>query len=695
MRHLGKLLWVIFLLPFLTLAQGINFETDSVLTAKLSALQGLKTEKKIKKLLNLSSSYFPKDYETAVVIAEQAFDIALAYDDNYYIARSCDQIAQFHIQHGQYIRSVEILRTGLYYAEKSGNQDYIAYLENTLGALYGELKQYEIALSFLHSAYENWKSTKNIRRVNTLNNIANVEALVSRYSQAITHLNEALEIAEKEGSKALKSQVYYCLGFCYSKKGDHALALEYFNQSSSNTKLPPPVATKLLSNIANCYTQLGNYSEGIKILQRLDSIGKENDIPQTSLWVATGYAELFDRQGNAELALLWYKRSISKANLIPYKETSAQELRQKMAAIYAREGDFEQAYKLSKEYIEATDSIQSEKVAHQIGQLEANYNLREKERQIFILQKEKQFHRYLIWGVSCLAVLLILVLFLGYNSYRIKQVSHEALKDKSHEIETRNNMLSYQSHEIKAQNDLLKQTNLDLKQFAYAISHDLREPLRTIRAYLQLLQKRYSPHLDDDAQTFIGFARDGATRMDKLLRDLLGYTHLTQKSLSVTELDLNQIIKRIHQNLQYQITKNEALIHLPSPLPAIRGIETEIELLFQNLIQNAIKFRRESSPIIIIQAEERENFFILSVSDNGIGIDPEHFDRIFKLFQRLHNQDYDGTGMGLALCKRIVEKAGGSIWLKSELNKGSTFYIKWPTNPRSRRLDERHSKKIN
>ncbi|MEM9543334.1 MAG: ATP-binding protein [Cyanobacteria bacterium P01_E01_bin.42] len=221
----------------------------------------------------------------------------------------------------------------------------------------------------------------------------------------------------------------------------------------------------------------------------------------------------------------------------------------------------------------------------------------------------------------------------------------------------------------------LERSNQDLEKFAYVASHDLQEPLNLISSYVQLLEMRYSDRLDESAKEFINFAVEGVTHMQTLIDDLLTYSRLGTQQKKFAEIEIEDVLKRVCLNLQTKIDESEATI-LYDRLPSVWSDRTQLIQVFQNLIGNAIKFRREEPPRIQIEVKEQEEEYLFSVCDNGIGIDPQFNDRIFIIFQRLHSRDeYSGTGIGLALCKKIIEHRGGRIWIESELGKGSTFYF--------------------
>lgn len=256
----------------------------------------------------------------------------------------------------------------------------------------------------------------------------------------------------------------------------------------------------------------------------------------------------------------------------------------------------------------------------------------------------------------------------------------EKIKDKERKaiekMENKNKLIT----EIISKDAIkLKYSNEELEQFAYVSSHDLQEPLRVVSSYCQLLKERCKDckNMNNETKKWINYIVEATERMKILIKELLDFSSIGRKDKPFEDIDLNKIIKNVEKDLKFLIKDTNTKIIIKEPLPIINGIKFRIKQLFYNLINNSIKFKSDKDPLIEISfCEEKDSKWLFCVKDNGIGISSKYFDRIFGLFKRLYSrEEYPGTGIGLALCKKIVETHGGKIWVDSKVNKGASFYF--------------------
>ena len=271
---------------------------------------------------------------------------------------------------------------------------------------------------------------------------------------------------------------------------------------------------------------------------------------------------------------------------------------------------------------------------------------------------------YKTWWFITFLLLGLGALGLGLIKYMYTERQRIALEER----------VAAKTFELNLKVEELHRTNQDLQQFAYVASHDLKTPLRTVIGHLQLLERRYKGKLDESADQYITYAVQGSKRMYEMINHLLTYARLGREEMVFELVDLCEVLKRVQLSVGGVIRERNVEIEYDT-LPVIRGIPAQWETLFQNLIENGIKFNRSNPPRIQIGFKDTPDYWVLSVADNGIGIDEEYQHRIFELFQRLHTTEFPGTGIGLAMCKRIIELHGGSIWIESEPGEGTTFFF--------------------
>lgn len=261
----------------------------------------------------------------------------------------------------------------------------------------------------------------------------------------------------------------------------------------------------------------------------------------------------------------------------------------------------------------------------------------------------------------------------------------QRVQDRTTELNQLNSSLAAEinekksaEHQLQILTDELQRSNQELEQFAYVASHDLQEPLRTIASYTELLARKYNGQLDEKADRYIHYVTDGAVRMQQLINDLLSYSRIGKQSLKLENINCQELIQRVSKNLETAIADAQATFTYDAP-EAIVADQRQLTQLLQNLIGNAIKYRGDRPPTVHLSISHQANHWLFAIRDNGIGIEPQYLERIFLIFQRLHTRrEYSGTGVGLAICKKIVEQHGGEIWVESKFGEGSTFYFTLP-----------------
>ncbi len=425
-------------------------------------------------------------------------------------------------------------------------------------------------------------------------------------------------------------------------------------------------------NIANLYMELGlyelaatEYKAALAIETELNNLGE-----QVGSFCGIGMAYVQMQEPHSSLHYFDEARCLaSKLNLpreLAYVYSG-------LADANAMLGNEIDGYYFLKAYVAIKDTLVTEVAMKEMGEIKNKYELESKEKQIALLSAEKNLlsKEQKIKGLYWFLLFAFAAFFTITGFIMISKSKMQARLFK---------LLELRGEKIKEQNAKLAQSNLDLQQFASVASHDLREPLRMINSYTKLLNRKYTETFDAPAKEFMHFITDAAVRMDRMLTDLLDYSRVQNKGEKSQWVDSKELVAIALDNLKFKIEKRKVKINYKkSDLPKIYCNKTAMIQLFQNLIGNAVKFTNEKNPVVVIKCESRDGQPYFSIKDNGIGIKKEDQAKIFEMFQRLHTQqEFEGTGIGLATCKKIVERHQGEIWVNSKTGEGSTFFFTIP-----------------
>lgn len=502
-------------------------------------------------------------------------------------------------------------------------------------AIYMDQENYKMAREYLLKSLEiSRESRDSIDMATTMNILGEAYRNTSEFSEAQDWYDKALAIFESQGSEYGWVIVMNNKGTLYLDQGEKELALKIYEQAlKTNQKLGNQEAeATLLTNIGVVYRLKGNYDRGRSYLKSALKIALEN-----------GYLN------RVEKALLELHETLSLGN--KYKE----------------------AYKVQNRYISLKDSLDQLRNDRQIQELQTRFDAKERELALVHSNNENQQLRLgrqqlLLVMIAIILVVIALVVALILNRYWVIRRLNKNLEESNSQIQSQNMRIS-------GNNDRLLRSNKELKEFAYIVSHDLKEPLRMIGSYVTLIERRYKDKIDEDGRDFFTFATRGVKQMKQLLDDLLKYMVVETNEYEVEKVALNDVLTGVEANLLSRIEETNTFLEI-GELPTLRGNRSLLILLFQNLISNAIKFRSEEDPHIVISALKDNNKFLFTVKDNGIGVSEDYQKKIFSIFYRVYGKhQYEGTGIGLSICQKIVGLHGGKIWVESEEGKGSTFFF--------------------
>ncbi len=552
-----------------------------------------------------------------------------------------------------YTKSLEL-------AEKEKNLKLQDFAHYGLGTLYEASGEYEKAVeSYIKSLKLADQRNSISDAVNTMQNLAITYTKLGNNELALETIEKAYKQVDNLKDSTLMASIIFDYGKVLNINKRHDEALEKFFKSLEMFKALTfrPLIARSLFYIADTYTQKKEYTKAksyfleCKIYEKY--VSKRS---MTELNIKLGALYLGENQiENAKNSFLIGYRT---ANQCDYRELK-RESSTYLAKVYEKTGDYEEAYKYAGIATVLKDSIYDESHSKGIAELKLKYDSEKTENEIQGL-KYRQTRLWFIFG----GILALALLVAGFYFIRLSNQNNKALHLKNKQIEE--------------QNKVLKEQNESLEQFAYAAAHDLKEPLRNIGSFANLMQRRYSHQFDESAQEYMGFIVNGAKRMNDLLVGLLNLSSLTTERANSEEVVLGDVVKVVTSNLKTAIEEKDAVINYVGHAIKIPMNQLHMIQLMQNLIGNAIKFV-EAKPKVIISASESESSYQIKVEDNGIGMDKAYENKVFRLFQRLDKtKNYEGNGVGLSICKNIVEKYGGKIWFESELNKGTQFFINIP-----------------
>jgi signal transduction histidine kinase len=539
------------------------------------------------------------------------------------------QLGMFYRDINEFEKATQYLIKSVEYAIEMESPDEVCDSYRMLASLYVRTKNFNLALQ---------SSEKSISYVDKINDyvfpkyhVYNSYGLIlgkcGKYDKGIAALQKAQELALKVGNKSVVGSCYYEIAGIYNSMNDLKNAELFYEKSATFIEsLSDMEIMSFQSNYAELLLKKGKYDKVIEILHE------------------------------SNIKVLHFERKLLLQK--NYKNLSL---------AYEQKGDDSKALFFSKKSIELQDSIFSEENTKRIAEAEFKFDLTKSEEDV----KKIKTHQVYTLSISIVAVLSLFIAFLVYF-LRSKNQKNKFLLEKTQ-------MLTETTRIIKDKNRQLEESNEILKQFAFASAHDLKEPLRSINSFVNLIQKRYLKDAPTEAHEYMGFVTTGVKRMENLLNALLEYASvLTDDNLEKKENDMSKLLKSVLSSHQNLINEKKAIVRGPSVFPTIFMGEGHLKLLLDNLVSNALKFS-ETDAKIELNYSITDTEFIVSIKDEGIGLDKSYGDKIFKLFQRLDRVTHkESVGIGLTICKNIVDKYAGRIWFDSVVNEGTTFFIAFP-----------------
>jgi signal transduction histidine kinase len=631
---------------FLMIRAGVYADTEALPKAFLDAESALAMAKKDNISLKIIETLILKsrllvqenDFQHAMNCANEALqiiDIEELTHNKKITSLVYAQLAQVYIRRQEYSKILEYSQPLLTMSRETQDIEREIAALNNIAVANGFRSDYKPAMQHFLEALEKSKEIKYRYSIaQCLINIGTIYAHLFNYEDALDRYQSVLGDFNDILNKRTLAIIYNNVGniFYYTNKigasryyFKKALDLAYLHQFRDLEMLS-------LAQIGRTYAAEGKLPEAIENANLAGAvIGDIGEINGSQINFIN-FATIDFQEGRFETAIQHTEKGVAAARRMKDEATEITGY-SLLSKIHAAIGNFEEAlgfHQLQSKTQEAYSQLQR---TRQILDLDIKYAIKEKQIQIEQLTKENKYQALLL----------------------------------------------QQSEQIAKQNTQLLQANEELRQFAYIASHDLKEPLRMIGSYTQIIGRILNPHLTDDTKRYFNYVNEGVTRLNHLLDAILQYATIGKSEEEPTQIDLMDIVQICMMHLKVRIEESNTEIHC-EPLPTVTATYSLLVQLMQNLIGNAVKFRKpESLSIVLVSAQENEKEWVISVQDNGIGIPKEFQERIFVMFQRLHARtQYEGTGIGLSICQKIVQRLGGRIWLVSEPNQGATFYFTLP-----------------
>lgn len=512
------------------------------------------------------------------------------------------------------------------------------------------------------------------------------------YELSIEHFEAALQLARQLENK---DYILFCIGSIgatYLRIKKPVEAMPYNLEAYNLSKDTPPSSSLgyILANLGNNYFDLGRPQKALPYFQEALKIKRTIGDKMAESGSLRMLGVIYVKLDQFNKGLSYLTTSLEVARSIHARDRVLDTYRE-FANAYKHIGNYkDEAYYLEK-YISLKDSITNEETIKKIENVTTKYEVRQRDQAIVEknAQIEMIYRSLLIGGI----IVLLMLSWLLYSRYRNQVKTNQLLSQKNEQIQEKNQklmaaneqqlasnqLLLEKNKKIQLQNRKLEVSNQELQRFAYIASHDLKEPLRNIGSYSSLIKRRYYKQLDNDGKEFLSFITTGVSRMYNLLNDVLKYAKIEMDYDVATCTDAQLVVENVLLSMHKKIEEQNAEVTIQS-LPKVEISTTHLTQLFQNLISNGIKYCDKPTPKVTVSCHTNGEEEIFAISDNGIGMNMKYKDKIFDMFLRLHNKDeYEGTGVGLAICKKIVAQYGGEIWVESKEGEGSTFYFSLPT----------------
>lgn len=602
-------------------------------------------------LLNEAKTAYQQGLKLAEMLSDT--DKLAIYNDWAIINR---KMGDYKVSKDYYLLTLDV-------AKRVHDMEAVEFAYHGLGALYGIVGDFDNAVEYYWSSLGVAEQRNDARNVLiSLQNICSTYLKAKNTESALKNVKRAYAMALQQKDSARIGGLQNVYGKVLTLMGEYQEALErhqdalhIFHELEDKGNI-----VESLINMADVYMHQNQYDTAETYFLKCNeyrNFFKTRD--QADFFYKFG--DFYLKKKLSDEAVIYFKKSLKLCSEYHFKDIE-QKANIALAGIYRTKGDFAHAYQCLEAANALGDSLFNEEKSRRLAEAQFKFDIEKAEA-----RKEKEIEKLKFEQSKVLGIVLVLLfsVIIGFLVYSVRTKSKANLT------------LKHKNEEIRSQNRRLKESNEILNQFAYVSAHDLKEPLRSIGNFVHIIQRRYIALLPPEAADYMGYVTGGVKRMDSLLTALLEYSTVASEGHEVeTAISVKQMVKEVCENLRSVIESKGAEIICKDELPPMRMSHLHLTQLLQNTMSNSLKFCTQK-PMIRIETLHQKHEIWIKITDNGIGIENEYSDKVFKLFQRLSRQ-HEGTGIGLTICKNIVDKYNGRIWFESVIDKGSTFFIALP-----------------